>query len=170
MGTNLAQGAPVNSARWVRTGLWVLTVGQLGVGGTALLAPRTFFSINVVSEFPPYNEHLIRDFGALNLALAAILLMAAARPDRRLVQAALVSYLVYNVIHFVFHATHLAGFPAGLAVLQTIGTAIVVVVPALLLWLARRLPATRTAEPTGAGPRERPAFVADSHSGRTPAE
>lgn len=129
----------MTATRWIRIGLWFLAAIQLVTGGAALLAPRAFFSINVVSLFPPYNEHLFRDFGALNLALAVVLIFAAVRPDRRLVQAALAGYLVFTAIHFVFHAAHLGGFPVVLAVFQTIATAIEVVLPVLLLWPARRL-------------------------------
>jgi hypothetical protein len=60
---------------------------------------------------PPYNEHLMRDVGALNLATALVLAVAA-----------------LNLEHF----------PAGDAVAQTAALAVGVLVPAALLVLTRR--------------------------------
>jgi hypothetical protein len=51
----------------------------------------------------PYNEHLVRDVGALNLALGVLLATAALLLERRLVQVSLIAYLVYAVPHFAFH-------------------------------------------------------------------
>jgi hypothetical protein len=53
----------------------------------------------------PYDEHLVRDVGALNLALCALLVFAAVVLEKRLVQAALVAWLVYAIPHFAFHLT-----------------------------------------------------------------
>jgi hypothetical protein len=56
-----------------------------------------------VSTLGPYNEHLVRDVGALNLALGVLLATAALLLERRLVQVSLIAYLVYAVPHFAFH-------------------------------------------------------------------
>jgi hypothetical protein len=52
-----------------------------------------------------YNEHLVRDYGALNLALGVLLVFAAVSPEGGLVRASLVAWLVYATPHFVFHLT-----------------------------------------------------------------
>ncbi len=73
------------------------------VGGFwALLFPRAFYDdfplpgSAWVSTLGPYNEHLIRDYGALNLAMAVLLLAAGILLERRLVQVALITWLVFR--------------------------------------------------------------------------
>ena len=60
-----------------------------------------------VAPLPACNEHLLRDFGGMNLALAVVLGVAAATLDRRLATTALVAYLVFALPHLVFHLNHL---------------------------------------------------------------
>jgi hypothetical protein len=86
----------------------------------------------------PYNEHLVRDYGATNLALGRLLLFAAVLLGRRLVQAALVAWLVYAVAHFVFHLAQISHFSLGdnLAQLGLLG--FVVLLPLALITLAAR--------------------------------
>src|SRR3990170_7280069 len=94
---------------WLRAGLLVLAVGSGVVGLWALAAPRSFYDDfpgggrHWVSALPEYNEHLVRDVGGLNLAVAALLLVAAVVLERRLVQVALVAPLLYAVPHLIFH-------------------------------------------------------------------
>ena len=63
----------------LRGGLLFLAVTPLVGGLWALFAPRAFYEDfplpgrNWVSTLGSYNEHLIRDYGALNLALAVLL-------------------------------------------------------------------------------------------------
>jgi hypothetical protein len=81
-GSEAAPEARTTSAG-VRAGLGILAVVQGVVGVWALLAPASFYARFPVSghawvaQLPPYNEHLVRDFGALNLALAVPLAAAA---------------------------------------------------------------------------------------------
>jgi hypothetical protein len=131
----------------LRIGLLILAVTQAMVGVWALPAPRAFYDgfplpgHPWVALLPPYNEHLVRDVGALNLAVYVVLVAAAVAPHRLLVTVALVCQLVYTVPHAVFHVTHLDGFPAADAVAQTAGFAVQVVLPLALLALARSLTA-----------------------------
>ncbi|MFV0137147.1 hypothetical protein ACLGIH_28795 [Streptomyces sp. HMX87] len=89
-----------------------------------------------MSHLPPYNEHLLRDFGGAGLALAVVLCAAVATMDRRLVLTALVAYLASSVPHLVFHAQHLQPLSAASAAgfMALLGTA--VLLPSVLLWLA----------------------------------
>jgi hypothetical protein len=105
---------------WLRGGLLALAVSAITVGMWALPTPRSFyddFPLPVrawVSTLGPYNEHLVRDVGALNLALGVLLVMAAVVLERRLVQVSLVAYLAYAVPpHFIFHVTKGHAFPLG---------------------------------------------------------
>jgi hypothetical protein len=127
----------------LRAGLLVLAAPQVVIGVWALFAPRAFYDgfpaagHAWVALLPPYNEHLVRDVGALNLAVCVVLVAAAAAPHRLLVTVALACQLVYTVPHAVFHVTHLDGFPAPDAVAQTAGFAVQVVLPLALLALVR---------------------------------
>jgi len=129
---------------WLRGGLLILAASALTVGLWALLVPRSFYDgfplpgREWVPTLGPYNEHLVRDVGALNLALGVLLLLAAALLERRLVQVSLVAYLVYAVPHFIFHLTTGHAFPLldNIANLVTLGLA--VLLPLFLLALAGR--------------------------------
>ena len=131
----------------LRVGLLILAVTQALVGVWALPAPRPFYDgfplpgHPWVALLPPYNEHLVRDVGAFNLALTVVLVAAAWTLDRTLVRVALVALLVYALPHTVFHAGHLAGFPPGDALGQTLGTGLHLILTASLLVLTWRLPA-----------------------------
>lgn len=55
----------------------------------------------------PYNEHLIRDVGAMFLALGVIALVAAATGSAGQARLAGLAWLIFSVIHFAYHVTHL---------------------------------------------------------------
>ena len=87
------------------------------VGLWAALWPATFYS-----AFPglgrvwiavdgPYNEHLIRDVGALYLALAAASIAAAfaRRPESGRVVG--VAWTVFGLPHLIYHAMQFGGMP-----------------------------------------------------------
>ena len=82
----------------LRGGLLFLAATPLLGGLWALILPRSFYDdfplpgSDWVSTLGPYNEHLIRDYGALNLALAILLVAAALLLERRVVQVALVTW------------------------------------------------------------------------------
>ena len=130
---------------WLRVGLGLLAVAAADVGVWALAAPRSFYDDfpgggrSWVGAVGPYNEHLVRDVGGLNLALAVLLLAAAVLLERRLVFVALAAYLVNAVPHFIFHVTHMDELSTGDQVAQTVSLALAVVVPLALLPLARRV-------------------------------
>src|SRR3712207_2419813 len=104
---------------WLRVGLLFLAASGLGVGLWPLPFPRAFYEAfplpgrDWVSALGPYNEHLIRDYGGLNLAFGVLFLFAALFPQRRLAQASLVAWLFYAVPHFVFHASQMHHFSLG---------------------------------------------------------
>jgi hypothetical protein len=124
----------------IRAGLAALAVVELALGAWQLFAPHSFYvsfptGQGWVQALGPYDAHLMTDVGELTLALGALLGFAAVVFERRLVQVALVVYLVPAVPHLVFHAVHRDGLSAAdnAGNLGTLGLA--VLVPALLLWL-----------------------------------
>lgn len=135
----------MNPRSWLRAGVVLLAVAQGLVGVVQLLAPKVFYDDFPtpdhpwVSPIPPYSEHLIRDIGALTLAYAFVLTVAAVTMDRLMVRTALVGSLILAVPHFVFHASHLARFPTGDAIglLSLLGLAVLVPAGCLALtWRA----------------------------------
>lgn len=129
-----------------RTALWALAVVSVAVGAWGLLAPGSFYASfpagrGWVAADGPFNEHLLRDFGALNLALGVLTAVAAVRMRPDLVRLVGIVTLVYAVPHLTYHALHLGLYgPADIAGnMVTLGTSVV-----LPLWLAV-WPAPRTA-------------------------
>jgi hypothetical protein len=132
--------------RFVRYGLIAVAVGQASTGLWALVAPRSFYE-----DFPagrggwvaatgPYNEHMTIDYGALSMALVAVLVAAAVVLERRLVLAAAGSYLVWSVPHFVYHMITLDIYGTGDAIGNTVTLAATVALPLALILVARRMP------------------------------
>lgn len=132
----------------IRAGLIFLAVTQGAAGLVQLFAPKFFYddfptsATPWVSLLPPYNEHLMRDVGALTLAYVLVLATAAIWPEPKLVRVALAANLVFTVPHFVFHATHLDHYPTGSAIGQTVALGLGVLIPAALLLVGMR-PAER---------------------------
>lgn len=107
---------------------WVTIVGGaafLLFGVWAFFAPQSFF--DTLATFDPYNAHLIRDIGAFQVGLGAVLLLVAFLPDAH--GAALLGVGVGGVFHAIGHVIDrdLGGSP---------GTDIPVfsLIAAVLLW------------------------------------
>jgi hypothetical protein len=123
--------------------LAILTVSGAGIGVWAAFMPRSFYD-----DFPglgqmwvavdgPYNEHLVRDVGALNLALAVLALCALVSLARSTVVATALAWLAYGLPHFVYHARHLGPFDTtqDIALLSSLASTSVLAL--LILWLER---------------------------------
>lgn len=127
-----------------------MAVVSAGAGSWALFLPRLFYEDlplpgrHWVSALGPYNEHLVRDVGALYLAFSVMLAGAAVFLERRLVQVSLVAWLVSAVPHLVYHMSMLHHFPllidtAG----QMVGYGFGVLLPSILLFLSEPRPLSR---------------------------
>lgn len=109
------------------------------LGGWATISPESFYrdfpglGFHWVSVDGPYNEHLIRDVGTLNLAMALIATVAAVRLGPIIVGAVCAGWLVYSIPHQLYHATHKAGLDHGSFVAEMGALALNVIVPALIL-------------------------------------
>lgn len=127
---------------WLRAGLALLSLLQLGTGAWMLFAPRAFYhDVPTVALDPPFNEHLMSDLGALNLSLAVVLAAGAISASRQLSCVALCAYLTYSVPHLIYHATHPHGMPAPAAIALTTSLVFLATAAAVLLTLAARPPA-----------------------------
>jgi hypothetical protein len=102
-----------------RVALVVIAGGSLLVGIWAQGFPRSFYD-----DFPglgrvwvavdgPYNEHLVRDVGGLNLALASVAIIALLTGSSLVARTAGAAALVFGLPHLAYHATHLDPFSAG---------------------------------------------------------
>jgi hypothetical protein len=130
---------PVRARSWLRGGLLFLIMVETVVGGWQYFFSRSFYlHFPTVALDPPYNQHLLSDVGGLTLALTAVLVFAAVHLEYRLVCAALTGYIVFAVSHVLFHVTHLDGFGVSDAVEVLVTLVGDVVIPVLLLVLARR--------------------------------
>ena len=129
--------------RWLRGGIAVIAVTPALVGIWATVSPRGFYDDfpgaghHWVSAVGAYDEHLVRDVGALYLGALVLLAFAWTWLDRRLVQATVVSYAVAALPHLIYHLTALDGFSTGDAVAEIGGLALNVVLPLCLLPVTR---------------------------------
>jgi hypothetical protein len=120
----------------LRVGMWFLVFVELAVGVVATLTPRAFYDdVPWVSLAPPFSEHLMRDYGAMNLALGVVSLVAAITMDQLMVRVALVAYLVFAIPHLVFHVTHHQHYTATEAITETTVLVVAALLPVTLLAL-----------------------------------
>jgi hypothetical protein len=83
----------------MRSGLVVLAVVQTVVGTWMIFAPRTFYDgVLTVSDYPPYNGHLLSDLGALYLALAIPLTIGAVNLAQQTTVPTLAAYAVFAAL------------------------------------------------------------------------
>lgn len=122
-----------------RIALVVIAGGTAVVGAWAQVFPRSFYD-----DFPgagrvwvavdgPFNEHLVRDVGGLNLALALVALAALVTGSVLLARVAGGAALVYGGPHLIYHAAHLDAFDTGdkAALLGSLGLAALAAIVAL---------------------------------------
>ena len=122
-----------------RLALIVIAGGGLLVGLWAQGFPRSFYD-----DFPgmgrvwvavdgPFNEHLVRDVGGLNLALAFVAIFALVTGSVAVARAAGGAALLYGVPHLLYHATHLDPFDTGDAVALLVSLAMAALAAVLAL-------------------------------------
>jgi hypothetical protein len=131
--------------RAVRLALVLLFVQGVSVGAWAAAWPRSFYD-----DFPgggrtwvavdgPYNEHLVRDFGDLNLALAVVTLVALVAFTRVIALAAALGWIVYQAPHLVYHLRHLDLYDTSDKVANVASLVLALALPIVVLVGARRL-------------------------------
>ena len=128
-----------------------VTIGV--VSAWILIAPRGFYddfpvgSSAWVSALPPFNEHLIRDFGGAGLGLAVLAALAALWMERRLVQAAAIAIFAGSLPHTIYHFTTTESYSTGDNVASLGGLVIQTLIPLAVLYMTRE-PAPAGARPT----------------------
>jgi hypothetical protein len=133
----------VSRALATRIGLGYLAFQAAYVAGWILLAPRGFYDTfptgpaEWVSPLPPFNEHLLRDYGAAGLALAVLAVLAAVWLERRLVQATAIAFVVAALPHFAYHLTTTDRLSTADNVQSLIGLILPVLVAGGLVLLSR---------------------------------
>jgi hypothetical protein len=143
----------------LRLGLVILGLPQLAIGVWALISPHGWFVTfpgdghHWLPAYGPYNSHLATDVGASFLALGVVLVLAAVWLGRRLVQAALIGYLAYEVPHFVYHLANDHRLPGSDHATSDISLGLSVLLALVLLTLTRApAPSGRAPAPDAASP------------------
>ncbi len=138
----------MTNTRWIRIALGYLAIASAQIGAWALFAPRSFYDgfpglgRGWVAVDGPYNEHLIRDVGALNLALVVLFVAAAITLSRPLVVTAAGAALVWGVPHLLYHLFNTDGLGGADVAASLGGLALFAALPILLIITARNhLPA-----------------------------
>ncbi len=130
----------------------LLALSAASIGVWAEFWPQEFFrSFPVsghswVSGLGPYNEHLVRDFGGLYLAMAVATSCAIKANSPEAFRSVGAAWLTFAVLHLVFHLHHLDVFTTP----DVVGN-VVVLGGQLLLALALLVP-SRTAHHVAVAP------------------
>jgi len=128
----------------LRAGLAVLAIVQGTIAVWALIAPRSFHAefpgpgSPWVSPLGPYDEHLVRDVGALSLALAVVLVAAIVWLERRLVIVAAAAYLAWMLPHLAFHLTADDALTTSARIISEAGQVLATAIAAAVLVAALR--------------------------------
>lgn len=99
--------------RWM-AGVLAFAAAYQGVW--AAVFPLSFYNdfpgpgLHWVAALGPYNEHLARDVGALNLALMVLSVWAVRRRTQEAMVVTGAAWSIYNAIHFLWHVLHLEVF------------------------------------------------------------
>lgn len=129
-----------------RIALVVIAAGSLVVGVWAQAFPRSFYD-----DFPgagrvwvavdgPFNEHLVRDVGGLNLALAFVAGFALVTRSVLVARAAGGAALLFGAPHLLYHATHLDPFDTADGVANLVALSVAVLAGLLALAAPRSDP------------------------------
>lgn len=132
------------TSRWIRLILALEAVGLVSTALWPLISPRGFYD-----NFPgggyhwidingPYNEHFLRDFGALNSAVLVVVLYALWKLTPSLVQATGLALVVYGLPHVIYHLGHLDVYKSGDKIPAVAPLILQIIGGVLLVWLSSR--------------------------------
>ena len=125
----------------IRFALVYMAVAVGLVAAWILIAPKHFYDefpgpSHWVSALPPYNEHLIRDFGSAGLGLAVLAGLAAVWMQRRLVQATAIALFLGSLPHAIYHLITTEAYSTADNVFTLAGLYLEVLLPLAVLYLA----------------------------------
>jgi hypothetical protein len=93
-----------------RSALVFLGAGGAATGMWAYVAPRHWyhnfpgFGMSWLPQLGPYNEHLVKDVGAMFLAMAALTAVTFVLvANQTLVRVTALMWLVFNTLHCIYH-------------------------------------------------------------------
>jgi hypothetical protein len=147
--SSLADAPPATGSRAkprflaARLGLAVVALAQLEIGVWGVISPHSLYATypgaghHWISALGPYNEHLIRDFAAMELGFGVLLACAAIWFGRQLVLVAGASFLTATLPHFAYHLTTTESFSTTDNAASLIGFGIEIAVVALAMLAAR---------------------------------
>jgi hypothetical protein len=122
------------------------------VGGWAFFAPRSFYDSfpgvlgTWVSTDGPFNEHLIRDVGAMYLALGVASVGGLVWRSTAVYRVLGLAWTVFGALHLGYHATHLDHVDATSAVGSIVSLSISLALGVVLL-----IPGSRSGGRAGQG-------------------
>lgn len=127
--------------------IWVTAAAMGGVlallGGWAFLWPGSFYAdfpipgAAWVSTLGPFDAHLITDFGAAQLGLAVIVVVAVWRRSLEALRIAMGGYVAFGALHFAYHLGSFEAFTTASALTQATALMAVVLLPAFVLYATR---------------------------------
>jgi hypothetical protein len=141
-----------------RLGLLILSVAGLELGVWATIAPRSFYNSypgggrHWIDLNGPFNEHFIRDFGALNLALALVTIVAVVAGTRSLVRLAAGAWLVWSIPHVLYHLFNLGVYDTTDKIANIVALGTTILIPVIVLWAAQRTSVASSARKSLASP------------------
>lgn len=122
-----------------RACLGVLIVTSLFVGVWAYFAPLHWYNtfpgmgLRWLPVLGPFNDHFVKDVGAMYLALAALSVVAIFHiANRPLMWATALSLSIFNLLHLIYHITMLHMYGPLDAALNTIALSVVLLCSAAL--------------------------------------
>ncbi|MFJ3405089.1 hypothetical protein [Promicromonospora sp. NPDC090134] len=145
-----AEARPVGRVQYGSLVATVIIVGF--VGAWSYFLPQAYYDHfpsvlgEWVSKDGPYNEHLVRDHGAMYLALGAASLYGLFRPSQVGCRLLGIAWTVFGILHFAYHVTHLGHLPTDEAIGQ-----VVVLAVAILLAIGLLIPGRRPQSIAGPG-------------------
>ena len=140
------------------------------VGGWASFAPDSFFDSfpgvlgQWVATDGPFNAHLVRDVGAMYLALGAASVAGLVWRSPAVTRVLGLAWTVFGALHLGYHATHLGALEADAAIGTVVSLTLSLGLGIVLLIPARDGGRTDAAKQTDAAGTAGPAASARPHA------
>ncbi|HEY2695745.1 MAG TPA: hypothetical protein VGJ45_09770 [Pseudonocardiaceae bacterium] len=128
-----------------RAVLALLALTGFGTGIWASAAPENWYAtfpglgLSWLPQLGPYDEHLAADVGAMFLAFGVLTAFAFVRAgDHRVLRVTGLSWLVFNVLHLIYHLRMLGMYRPTDQVLNAVLLSVLAVLPLFLLFATKK--------------------------------